>query len=65
MNAFLLSVIAAAGIATGAFFLLNNEWQKPAYEAYATGAARVGNAGDNLVGKDWPNMYKADHKSGS
>lgn len=65
MNAFMLSVIAAAGIATGAFFMLNNEWQKPAYEAYTTGGARVGNAGDNLVGKDWPNMYKADHKSGS
>jgi len=65
MNAFLLSVVAAVGVAVGAFYVVNAEWQKPAYEAYTTGGARVGDAGDNLVGKDWPKMYKLDHKAGS
>jgi len=65
MNAFILSVVTAVAVATGAYFVLNAEWQKPAYEAYATGGARVGDAGDNLVGKDWPKMYKLDHKTGS
>ena len=44
MNAFLLSVVAAVGVAVGAFYVVNAEWQKPAYEAYTTGAARVGDA---------------------
>jgi|GEM_PF-551674 hypothetical protein len=65
MNAFLLSVVAAVGVAVGSYFVVNAEWQKPAYEAYTTGGARVGYAGDNLVGKDWPGMYKLDQKSGS
>jgi hypothetical protein len=52
-------------VAVGSYFVVNAEWQKPAYEAYTTGGARVGYAGDNLVGKDWPGMYKLDQKSGS
>lgn len=27
--------------------------QEPAYEAYATSSARVGNPGENLVGRHW------------
>lgn len=65
MNAFILSVAVAAGVAFGSYFLLNAEWQKTAYEAYTTSGVRLGNAGDNLVGKDWPAMYKLDNKSGS
>ena len=56
---------AFIAVAVGAYFVLNAEWQKPAYEAYRTGGARVGDAGDNLVGKDWQKMYKLDHKAGS
>ncbi len=65
MNAFLLSVVTAVFVAVASFYVVNAEWQKPAYEAYTTGAARVGNAGDNLVGPDWPKMYKLDQKAGS
>jgi hypothetical protein len=55
-------LIAVAG-AVGAMMVLNNKFQRPVYEAYSTTGARVGDPGDNLVGRDWPAVYKADHRS--
>ena len=55
-------LIAVAG-AVGAMMVLNNKFQRPVYEAYSTTGARVGDPGDNLVGRDWPGVYKADHRS--
>jgi hypothetical protein len=56
------AVIAVLG-GIGAAFVLNGKLQQPVYEAFATSGARVGDPGDNLVGRDWPSVYRADHKS--
>ncbi|MHB2168183.1 hypothetical protein [Alsobacter sp. R-9] len=55
-------LIAVVG-AVGAMMVLNERFQRPVYEAYSTTGARVGDPGDNLVGRDWPSVYKADHRS--
>src|SRR5262245_27890954 len=52
MRAFLASVVVAIVVAVGAMFALDAVW-RPADQAFATSGARVGDAGDNLVGKDW------------
>ena len=52
MRAFLASVVVAIVVAIGAMFALDGVW-RPADQAFATSGARVGDAGDNLVGKDW------------
>jgi hypothetical protein len=52
MRAFLASVAVAFVVAVGAMFVLDAAW-RPADQAFATSGARVGDAGDNLVGKDW------------
>jgi hypothetical protein len=55
------AIIAVLG-AVGASYVLNSDIQVPAYKAFATSGARVGDPGDNLVGRDWPAVAKADHK---
>ena len=55
-------VIAVIGAVT-AMTVLNDRFQRPAYEAFSTSGARVGDPGDNLVGRDWPSVYRADHRS--
>jgi hypothetical protein len=52
MRAFLASVAVAVVVAVGAMFALDAVW-RPADQAFATSGARVGDGGDNLVGKDW------------
>jgi hypothetical protein len=52
-------LIAVVG-AVAAMTVLNDRFQRTAYEAFSTGGARVGNPGDNLVGRDWPSVYRAD-----
>jgi hypothetical protein len=52
-----MKVIVASALATlilgiGAALILNAV-QEPAYEAYSTSGARVGQPGDNLVGETW------------
>jgi hypothetical protein len=53
MRSFILAVLIACGLGLAAASVLNTE-QKTAAQAFATGGARVGDAGNNLVG-DWGN----------
>lgn len=52
MKAFLLSVAATVVLAGVAALILRAE-QRPAYQAFATQSTRVGDPGENLVGKNW------------
>jgi hypothetical protein len=52
MRAFTSAAVIAIVLAVGAWIVLAGA-QKPAYEAFTTSGARVGNPGDNLVGKNW------------
>ena len=52
MKIILASLVAAVVIAVGAAYVLNAE-QRPAYEAFTTSGARVGDPGHNLVGDKW------------
>ena len=54
MRTFLLALVVAAVLAGIGATVLDSNYQKQAYQAFATGGARVGDAGNNLVGKDWP-----------
>jgi hypothetical protein len=49
MKAFVAALVFAAIAAVGMWIVLNSI-QQPSYEAFATGAARVGDPGRNLVG---------------
>ncbi len=55
MKAFALAVLLAVGGGYAAAIVLGGE-QKTAYEQFTTTGARVGDAGHNLVGADWPKM---------
>lgn len=63
MKAIVLAGLIAVVGGVAAMMVLNDRIQRPAYEAYATTGARVGNPGDNLVGRDWPSVYRADQRS--
>ncbi len=52
MRMILMAVIAALALGAVASFVLNRE-QRPAYEAYSTSSTRVGDPGENLVGRNW------------
>ncbi len=52
MKAFALAFLVAVGGSVAAAYILAAE-QKLAYEQYTTSGARVGDAGQNLVGADW------------
>ena len=54
MRTFLLALVVAAVMAGIGATVLDSTYQKQAYQAYSTVGARVGDAGNNLVGKDWP-----------
>jgi hypothetical protein len=49
MKAFLSAVIVAVCLAAGASYVLSTQ-QKSAAQAFATGGARVGDGGHNLIG---------------
>ncbi len=49
MKAFIAALVFAAIAAVGMSIVLNSI-QQPSYEAFATGGARVGDPGRNLVG---------------
>ena len=52
MGVVITGIIAVIVIAIGASFVLRAE-QEPAWQAYSTGSARVGDPGHNLVGTDY------------
>ncbi len=54
MRIFLLADVTACVLAGIGASVLDSGYQKQAYQAFATVGARVGDAGNNLVGKDWP-----------
>jgi hypothetical protein len=51
LSAVAVSVVLAVAVAMG----LQGTLYAPAYEAFSTSGARVGEPGDNLVGKNWYN----------
>lgn len=59
MKIIVTSIVASVILAVAASFLLG-EAQRPAYEAFATGSTRVGNPGDNLVGRTWSGLNRGD-----
>lgn len=52
MKIILASLVAAAVLGVAAAYILDAE-QRPAYEAFTTSGARVGDPGHNLVGDKW------------
>ena len=52
MKVFLAALVFAAIVAVGVSIVLNSV-QRPSYSAFSTSGARVGDPGDNLVGRDW------------
>lgn len=52
MKVIIASALAVLVLGIGSALILNSI-QEPAYEAYSTTGARVGEPGDNLVGKTW------------
>lgn len=53
MRSIILAIVSAIVLAGAAAGILDQSYQKPAYQAFATEGARVGDPGGNLVGKDW------------
>ncbi len=54
MGMILTGIVVAVAIALGAgVFFLNAPQQQPAWQAYSTEGARVGDPGHNLVGPNW------------
>jgi hypothetical protein len=56
MKAFLAAIVAAAGIAIGAMYVLDGVFQRQADQAFNTGSSvRLPDHGNihNLVGKSW------------
>ncbi|HVL72032.1 MAG TPA: hypothetical protein VM434_09125 [Beijerinckiaceae bacterium] len=53
MKVILLSVAVVVGVGVIAGLLLPTTAQRPAYEAFTTTGARVGQPGQNLVGPRW------------
>lgn len=58
MRAFILSLCVAAVLAVAAGLLFGAE-QEPAYRAFATSGARVGDPGHNLVGQNWSGLHRS------
>jgi len=52
MRSFIAALAATAVLAVVAAFALGVA-QRPAYQAFSTAGARVGDPGENLVGKNW------------
>ena len=53
MRSIILAIVSTVVLAGAAANILDKTYQKPAYEAFATEGARVGEPGSNLVGKEW------------
>jgi hypothetical protein len=49
----ILSAVVIAIVVGGAAALILDRTQRPAYDAYSTTGARVGDPGHNLVGPNW------------
>ena len=49
MKAFIASVVIGIGIAFGAAFVLDDNFQANSYSEFSTEGARVGDPGDNLI----------------
>lgn len=52
MRALISGIVAAIAFGVIAALVLSNV-REPAYQAYSTTSARVGDPGSNLVGKSW------------
>ena len=63
MKIILASLLAAVIIAVGAAYVLDAE-QRPAYEAFTTSGARVGDPGHNLVGDKWDGRGQDQQSAG-
>ena len=61
MRVIATSILVAVLLAVGAGLVLSAA-QKPTYQARAMPTARVGDPGENLVGRDWSGLHKAAHK---
>lgn len=61
MNIVLSGIAAAIVLGVIASFVMRAP-QKPAWEAYSTSSARVGDPGYNLVGKGWSGEPKLQAK---
>jgi hypothetical protein len=62
MNIVLAGIAAAVVLGVVSAYALR-VGQEPAYEAYSTSSARVGDPGYNLVGKSWSGEPKLQRKS--
>ena len=62
MNIVLTGIAAAVVLGIVAAFVLQAD-VKPAWEAYSTSSARVGDPGYNLVGKNWTGDPKVQRKN--
>lgn len=49
MKAFLASLVVAVAVAFGAHYVLNDQFQASAPQAFTTEGARITSPGDNLV----------------
>ena len=52
MGVIVSGALVAVMLAVGAGFVLRS-YQEPAFERYTTQSVRVGDPGQNLVGRDW------------
>jgi hypothetical protein len=52
MGVVIIGIVAAVLLAVGAGAFLMSE-ERPAWKVYSTPSTRVGDPGDNLVGKKW------------
>lgn len=52
MGIILTGIVVAIAIAAGAGYFMSAE-QRPSWEVYSTPSTRVGDPGQNLVGKAW------------
>ncbi len=62
MKAFIAAVVATVVLGVIAAGVLRIV-QRPAYQVYATAGARVGDPGENLVGKNWNGLNKGGNTS--
>jgi hypothetical protein len=53
MRAFLAAVLVSVVLAGASAYILNDMNNEKAYQTFSTAGARVGDPGNNLVGRGW------------
>jgi hypothetical protein len=56
MKAFIAAIVFSIGLAVGAAWLLDTQYQATVAEAFVGSAASVTHPGENLVGRDFARM---------